>query len=64
VHHHLSVFELPRTTSRGATADDLTADRFDVQAVRAWARSRGYPIDESGSIPLAVLRTYRRLHPC
>ncbi len=34
----------------------------DAVAVRAWARSRGYPIDETSGVPLAVLRTYRRLH--
>ena len=39
------------------------ADRtHDVLAVRAWARSRGYPIDESSGVPPAVLRTYRRVH--
>ena len=38
-------------------------DAVDMVAVRAWARSRGYPIDESGSIPLTVVLTYRRLHP-
>ena len=34
----------------------------DMLAVRAWARSRGYPIDETSGVPLVVLRTYRRLH--
>lgn len=34
----------------------------DLQEVRAWARSRGYPVDESASVPLDVLRTYRRVH--
>jgi hypothetical protein len=45
-------------------ADDHTdvADRHDMMAVRAWARSRGYPIDETSGVPLVVLRTYRRLH--
>jgi hypothetical protein len=38
------------------------ADRHDMLAVRAWARSRGYPIDETSGVPLVVLRTYRRLH--
>ena len=43
--------------------DDTPApDRSDVTAVRAWARSRGYPIDETSGVPLEVLRTYRRLH--
>jgi hypothetical protein len=45
--------------SASATAD---ADRHDMVAVRAWARSRGYPIDETSGVPLVVLRTYRRLH--
>ena len=45
-------------------ADDDAAgpDGNDVLAVRAWARSRGYPIDETSGVPLVVLRTYRRLH--
>ena len=45
-------------------ADDETEvpDGHDVLAVRAWARSRGYPIDETSGVPLVVLRTYRRLH--
>ena len=45
-------------------ADDRTEapDRHDVLAVRAWARSRGYPIDETSGVPPVVLRTYRRLH--
>ena len=34
----------------------------DLVEVRAWARSRGYPIDESADVPLQVLRTYRRVH--
>ena len=40
------------------TPDDL----HDLTEVRAWARSRGYPIDESAAVPLQVLRTYRRVH--
>ena len=45
-------------------ADEAPAapDRHDVLAVRAWARSRGYPIDETSGVPLDVLRTYRRIH--
>lgn len=43
-------------------ADDTVVDRHDMTAVRAWARSRGYPIDETSGVPLVVLRTYRRLH--
>ena len=44
-------------------ADDTAApDRHDMMAVRAWARSRGYPIDETSGVPLVVLRTYRRVH--
>jgi hypothetical protein len=43
-------------------AGTAAADRHDMVAVRAWARSRGYPIDETSGVPLAVLRTYRRLH--
>ena len=34
----------------------------DLTAIRAWARSRGYPVDESPRLPLQVLRTYRRVH--
>ena len=47
-------------------ADDRTgsdrSDRHDMVAVRAWARSRGYPIDETAGAPLLVLTTYRRVH--
>ena len=39
-----------------------TSGSHDMTAVRAWARSRGYPIDETSGVPLVVLRTYRRLH--
>ena len=38
------------------------ADRAEQVAVRAWARSRGYPIDETAGVPLVVLETYRRVH--
>lgn len=48
--------------SDGTAADPAAVDRRDMVAVRAWARSRGYPIDETSGVPLAVLRTYRRLH--
>ena len=34
----------------------------DLVAVRAWARSVGYPVDETAGVPLAVLRTYRQVH--
>lgn len=44
------------------TDDAAGNDRHDMTAVRAWARSRGYPIDETSGVPLVVLRTYRRLH--
>ncbi|MCU1691125.1 MAG: hypothetical protein JWM64_216 [Frankiales bacterium] len=37
-------------------------DAHDLTEVRAWARSVGYPVDESASLPLDVLRTYRRVH--
>lgn len=43
-------------------ADTERADHDDMTAVRAWARSRGYPIDETSGVPLVVLRTYRKLH--
>jgi hypothetical protein len=46
-----------------AADDDAAAsDEQDVLAVRAWARSRGYPIDETSGVPPVVLRTYRRVH--
>ena len=47
-----------------STADDRAAavDEQDELAVRAWARSRGYPIDETAGVPPVVLRTYRRVH--
>lgn len=48
---------------RGAEPVGLTpAHAHDLASVRAWARSRGYPVDESGTLPLAVLRTYRQVH--
>ncbi|MCW2608534.1 MAG: hypothetical protein JWO60_3227 [Frankiales bacterium] len=34
----------------------------DLVAVRAWARSVGYPVDESACVPADVLQTYRRVH--
>ena len=45
-----------------ADHDAAAPDGQDMVAVRAWARSRGYPIDETSGVPLEVLRTYRRLH--
>jgi len=45
-----------------ARGDVAASDGHDVLAVRAWARSRGYPIDETSGVPVAVLRTYRRVH--
>ncbi len=45
-----------------ADDDPAASARHDMVAVRAWARSRGYPIDETSGVPLVVLRTYRRLH--
>lgn len=52
---------------RADTDDDSDFDpgasgRHDIVAVRAWARSRGYPIDETSGVPLPVLRAFRRLH--
>ena len=44
--------------------DTAVVDRHDMTAVRAWARSRGYPIDETSGVPPVVLRTYRRVHGC
>ena len=45
-----------------AVDDDAVSDDHDMVAVRAWARSRGYPIDETSGVPLVVLRTYRQVH--
>ncbi len=47
-------------------ADEGTAssDDHDAVAIRAWARSRGYPIDDTPGVPPVVLRTYRRVHGC
>ena len=45
-----------------AADDTPPVERHDMLAVRAWARSRGYPIDETAGVPLVVLRTYRRVH--
>ena len=49
-----------RTPTGGRVA--RTSDSHDMTAVRAWARSRGYPIDETAGVPLVVLKTYRRVH--
>jgi len=38
------------------------SDDSELLTVRAWARSRGYPIDETAGVPLVVLKTYRRVH--
>ena len=44
-------------------AERSAPDRVqDLTEVRAWARSRGYPVDESAAVPPQVLRTYRRVH--
>lgn len=45
-----------------ADEDTAVSDCHGMVAVRAWARSRGYPIDETAGVPLEVLRTYRRVH--
>ncbi len=50
------------TDHDAATADVQDGGGVDMVAVRAWARSRGYPIDETSGVPLDVLRTYRRVH--
>ena len=47
-----------------ADDDAAASDGQDLLAVRAWARSRGYPIDETSGVPPVVLRTYRRVHGC
>lgn len=44
-----------------AQARRPSAGSSDMTAVRAWARSRGYPIDETSGVPLVVLKTYRRV---
>ena len=49
-----------RTPAAGRVA--RTSDSHDTTAVRAWARNRGYPIDEAAGVPLVVLTTYRRVH--
>ena len=46
----------------GRPAPERPDGLHDLTEVRAWARSRGYPIDESAAVPLQVLRTYRRVH--
>ena len=54
-----AVRSVPRAAS-GPSSD--ASPSHDMLAVRAWARSRGYPIDESAGVPLVVLKTYRRVH--
>jgi hypothetical protein len=52
-----SVLRPPAPPHAGAASNG-----HDMVAVRAWARSRGYPIDETAGVPLVVLKTYRRVH--
>lgn len=40
----------------------LTPPAEDLSTVRAWARSRGFPVDEAGDVPAVVLHTYRQVH--
>jgi hypothetical protein len=56
-----TLLDLQKPGADQSTGSDRS-DRHDMVAVRAWARSRGYPIDETSGVPLAVLRTYRRLN--
>ena len=56
-----TLLDLQQPAADERTGSDRS-DRYDMVAVRAWARSRGYPIDETSGVPLTVLRTYRRLH--
>ncbi len=51
----------PVPTTAGLVPAQRQPDH-DLTEVRAWARSRGYPVDESARLPLEVLRTYRRVH--
>ena len=63
----MSLLHLERSVPSPRATDERAADaaeQREVVAIRAWARSRGYPIDETAGVPLTVLRTYRRLHPC
>lgn len=60
----MNLLSAPPTAPSLPHRGDEAGGDLDVQAVRAWARSRGYPIDESGAVPPTVLVTYRRLHPC
>ncbi len=54
----------PPAPLAGRRGGSLTAvlPSTELTAVRAWARSRGYPIDETSGVPLVVLRTYREVH--
>jgi hypothetical protein len=54
-----TLLDLQKPDAHDASA---ACDGDDMVAVRAWARSRGYPIDETAGVPLVVLRTYRRVH--
>ena len=57
-----TAFRVPQPRSDDLEQDERHSER-ELLAIRAWARSRGYPIDEGSGVPLTVLRTYRRLHP-
>ena len=54
-------FHLPLQRRPAPSAADALREA-ELTSVRAWARSRGYPIDETSGVPLAVLRTYRKVH--
>ncbi|MCW2777739.1 MAG: hypothetical protein JWN17_1464 [Frankiales bacterium] len=46
----------------GLVQPHTSAISEDLVEVRAWARSVGFPVDESAGVPLEVLRTYRQVH--
>lgn len=58
-------YDLSLSTQRRPAPSEAEALRqAELTSVRAWARSRGYPIDETAGVPPAVLRTYRKVHAC
>lgn len=49
--------------ARGATPKGRTAgQKFDLVAVRAWARSQGHEVSDRGRVPTAILEAYERAH--
>ena len=47
-----------RTTATGAPAVKTTPDREQNQAIRDWARKRGFKVNDRGRIPAEIAQAY------